>query len=264
MATNDLLVLQTGSSLYLTLNREKAGNAYSEEMVEALIEQIQNANSSDTIKTIVITGTGKIFCAGGDIERMVSQKGMFAGNTVELAQHYQRWIQKLTLALLDCQKITVAAINGPAIGAGLGLASFCDLRIASERAKFSYSFIKLGLIPGDGSLRRLEQLIGKSRASYLTITGEEMDAMKALAYGFTQETCLHELLLPRVEKLVEQFNIYSLESIQALKEVLRLSSENGAMEDYLKSISSLQGKLQRDPHHLSWAKKILERMRSKN
>ena len=120
---------------------------------------------------------------------------------MDIRHDYRRGIQRLTLALFNLEVPVIAAVNGHAIGAGLDLACMCDIRIASEKAKFAESFIKLGIIPGDGGAWLLPRIVGMSRAAELAFTGDMIDAQQALAWNLVSRVVPHDELMPAAREL---------------------------------------------------------------
>ena len=167
----------------LTLNRPDRRNALSEGMIEGIVAALDQVQKNNQIKVLVITGAGKAFCAGGDIRRMGDRSGMFGGNAAELRDNYRFGIQRIPLALRKLDKPTIASVNGSAMGAGCDLACMCDIRIASEEAKFSSSFVNVGLVPGDGGTFFLPRIVGLSKACEMIFTGEVIDAKEGQRIG---------------------------------------------------------------------------------
>ena len=137
----------------IILDRPDARNAYSEAMVKGLLSALDAASNDDRVRVIILSGAGRAFSAGGDLKRMRDKVGMFAGGPTILRRNYIAHIQRIPRAIQQVDKPIIAAVNGPAIGAGLDLACMCDLRVAAKSARFGSTFVKVGLIPGDG--RRL-------------------------------------------------------------------------------------------------------------
>lgn len=146
----DLIVQKVNHSLWITLNRPEASNAYSSGMVSALVEVLKYADIDNGIRVIILTGSGKNFCAGGDIKAMRGKTGMFSGESNELREAYQAGIQQIPIAISQLRTPLIAMVNGAAIGAGCDLAAMCDLRVASSEAIFAETFARVGLVPGDG------------------------------------------------------------------------------------------------------------------
>src|SRR5690606_18921791 len=130
--------------------------------------------------------------------------GIFAGSPYELRNTYRDGIQRIPLALYDLDIPVVAAVNGPAIGAGLDLACMCDIRLASTSAVFAESFVRLGIVPGDGGAWLLPRLIGVPKASLMSFAGDTIDANKALEWGLVEQVCAHETLTAEARSLAER------------------------------------------------------------
>jgi len=193
-----LLIERDGPIVIVTLNRPDTRNAISETAHSEEITDFCARTTRDmSVRAVVLTGAGKAFCAGGNVKHMQDRAGMFAGAPFDLRNSYRTGIQLIPAALYELEVPVVAAVNGPAIGAGLDLACMADVRIASETALFAESFVKLGIVPGDGGAWLLPRVIGLARASLMTLTGDTIDAAKALEYGLVSEVVAPEEVLPR-------------------------------------------------------------------
>ncbi len=171
----------------ITLDRPQARNAYSDAMVRNLVAVLERAQNNREIRAVVITGAGKAFSAGGDLKRMRDRSGMFAGDAAELRRRYIDGIQQIPRTIAGCDKPIIAAINGAAIGAGLDLACMCDIRIAAAGAKLGSTFVKVGLIPGDGGAYFLARTIGFARALEMCLTGRVVTAEEGHGFGLVHE-----------------------------------------------------------------------------
>ena len=206
----------------VTLNRPQERNAISEPGHIAEIEELCDQITADSsIRAVVLTGAGTAFCAGGNVKNMREKSGMFAGSAYELRNKYRRGIQLIPLALYELEVPVVAAINGPAVGAGLDLACMCDIRIASNSAKFAESFVKLGIVPGDGGAWLLPRIIGMAKASLMTLTGDMIDAQTALDYGLVTEVTAPEQLLPRAQEVARRIAANPSPAVRLAKRLLR-------------------------------------------
>ncbi|WP_420381811.1 crotonase/enoyl-CoA hydratase family protein [Novosphingobium sp.] len=193
-----LLIERDGPVVIVTLNRPDSRNAISETAHSEEIAAFCATMTRDpTVRAVVLTGAGKAFCAGGNVKHMHDRSGMFAGAPYALRNAYRTGIQLIPAALYELEVPVVAAVNGPAIGAGLDLACMCDVRIASDRALFAESFVKLGIVPGDGGAWLLPRVIGMARASLMTLTGDTIDAAKALEYGLVSEVVAPDQVVNR-------------------------------------------------------------------
>lgn len=183
-----LIVKRDGAVVTATLNRPTLRNAISTQEDILAIEQFCADVAADpSVRAVILTGAGSAFCAGGNVKDMQSRSGMFAGSPYTMRNSYRSGIQRIPMALYELEVPVIAAINGPAIGAGLDLACMCDIRIASANARFAESFVKLGIVPGDGGAWLLPRVIGMARASLMTLTGDMIDARAARDYGLVSE-----------------------------------------------------------------------------
>lgn len=192
--SDHLLVRREGPITWLTLNRPEARNAYSDDMAAALVHALCEADADPEVRVIVLGGAGAAFSAGGDLKAMRERTGMFAGAGAELRERYHRGLQQVARAFESCETPVVAAVNGPAIGAGLDLACMCDIRLASEKAKFGETFVSVGLVPGDGGAYFLTRAIGFARALELALTARIIDATEAHRIGLVSGVVPHEEL----------------------------------------------------------------------
>lgn len=177
-----LIYEQTGAVVTLTMNRPDERNPLSEQsQYDEFVAVCQRVNRDQSVKCVILTGAGPAFCAGGNVKDMRDKKGIAGGNPREIMDGYRHGIQKIPLALYHCEVPTIAAINGPAIGAGNDLACMCDMRIAADNAIFAESFVQIGIIPGDGGAWLLPRVVGMSKALEMTFTGDRINAQEALA-----------------------------------------------------------------------------------
>ncbi|MDV7269100.1 enoyl-CoA hydratase-related protein, partial [Rhodococcus oxybenzonivorans] len=143
--TDAVLTTRDGDIITWTLNRPEARNPISEpDVIEALENAVAEVNGDPSVRAAIITGSGSAFSSGGNVKHMQNREGMFGGSPAEIRQGYRHGIQRIPLALHHCEVPTIAAVNGPAIGAGCDLSLMCDMRIASTAAVFAESFVKVG------------------------------------------------------------------------------------------------------------------------
>lgn len=166
------------------MNRPESRNALTApEYMQEFVDLCAAIRRDQSINVLVLTGNGPAFCAGGNVKDMRDRTGIFAGEPAELRNQYRDGIQRIPLCVYDLDIPVIAAINGPAIGAGLDLACMCDVRVAADSAVFAESFIKLGLVPGDGGAWLLPRVVGMPRASLMALTGDTITAAQALEWG---------------------------------------------------------------------------------
>jgi enoyl-CoA hydratase/carnithine racemase len=170
---------------WVTLNRPEKRNPISDpEMVSAVVTSLASLNEdADSVRVVILTGAGSAFSAGGDIFAMADAMSDRRSNPIRTAAYYRDGIQRIALAVDELRAPVIAAVNGPAIGAGCDLACMCDIRLAADNAVFAESFVKLGLVPGDGGAWFLQRVVGYARACELTFSGDRIDAATALSIG---------------------------------------------------------------------------------
>ncbi len=217
-----LQVCREGPVVVASLNRPEQRNVISTREDSREIEEFCREMTEDhTVRAIVLTGAGAAFCAGGNVKDMAAKKGMFAGSPYEQRNHYRLGIQKIPLSLYELEVPVVAAVNGPAMGAGLDLACMCDVRIAAKTAVFAESFVKLGIIPGDGGAWLLPRIIGMPRATIMTLTGDAIDAATALEFGLVTEVVESETCLDRALDIAGRIALNPGHSTRLAKRLLR-------------------------------------------
>ncbi len=184
-----VLTAKEGRIATLTFNRPSTRNAIGEHSdCEELVAALRDADADPTISVLILTGGGSAFSAGGNIQGMRDRNGIGPLATpADTRANYRRGVQQIPRTLAELEVATIAAINGHAIGLGLDLAAFCDLRIAADNAKFAASFIKMGIAPGDGGAWILQRVLGYSRAAELILTGDTISAAEAAAIGLVNK-----------------------------------------------------------------------------
>jgi enoyl-CoA hydratase/carnithine racemase len=240
-----LLIEREGDVVVWTLNNPEARNPISElDMIVAVEEAVASANGDPSVRAAILTGAGSAFSSGGNVKHMRDKQGMFGGSPAELRQGYRHGIQRIPKALYYCEIPTIAAVNGPAIGAGCDLAMMCDLRIASTNAVFAESFVKVGIIPGDGGAWLLPRVIGMARASEMAYTGESIDAETALAWGMVSSVVEPEALLDAAHQLAKRIAQNPPQVLRMTKRLLR-----EGQHQTLDSILELSAAMQAIAHH---------------
>ena len=206
----------------LTLNRPDTRNAVSEaDMIEAIVESVHRINADHRIRAVIITGAGTAFSSGGNLKHMRDRTDMFAGKPADVRNAYRRGIQRIPRAMLELEPPAIAAVNGPAIGAGCDLAMMCDLRVAAENAIFAESFIKVGIIPGDGGAWFLPRVAGMARASEMALTGDPVDARTALEWGLVNRVVPNDALMTEARALAARITVNPPEVTRMTKRLLR-------------------------------------------
>ena len=203
----------------VVLDRPERRNAATFDMADQLRAAVAAAESDDAVRAIVLTGAGGAFCAGDDVEAAWGDPRM-AATLAELGGVRPPTTPE-AIALLDCTKPTIAAVDGPAMGSGMDFALWCDLRIASERARFAQSYVRMGLMCDVGGLGRLPQLVGLERATQLVLTGEVIDAAEAARIGLVSRVVPVEELLPTAYELAGRIAANAPLAVAYIKEGLR-------------------------------------------
>ncbi|MDE0853530.1 MAG: crotonase/enoyl-CoA hydratase family protein [Nevskia sp.] len=218
----DFLIYQkNGPVVTLTMNQPEQRNPLTgNTAIPEFLAAIDRIHDDRQVRCVILTGNGPSFCAGGDIREMKRQSTPEVSE-MDIRQEYRRGIQRLTLGLFNLEVPVIAAVNGHAIGAGLDLACMCDIRIASEKAKFAESFIKLGIIPGDGGAWLLPRIIGLSRAAELSFTGDVIDAREALAIHLVSRVVAPDQLLPSAHDLAARISVHPSHGVRLTKRLLR-------------------------------------------
>jgi len=205
----------------ITLNRPEKLNAFTGTMREDLLDALRASESDADVRVVVITGAGRAFCAGGDVEYMHQlQKTNDVAGFRKLLDAGRDVILQIT----GMSKVVIAAVNGIAAGAGCNLALACDTRIASREAKLSESFVRIGLHPDWGGTWLLPRLVGRSRALEILMTGRMVDATEAAAIGMVDRVV--EDLAAEVQKLARAIATASPIAISGIKRALQASETN--------------------------------------
>lgn len=243
----------------LTFERDDVRNALTgTALCNDILTAVDWANGNPDVSVLILTGGGKAFSSGGDVKAMREKAGMFSGTPTEIEAEYRRGIQRVPAAVHGAEVVTIAAVNGPAIGAGCDLACMCDLRIGSTRAAFAESFVNLGLIPGDGGGWFLQRTIGYARAAEMTFTGRMIDAETALGYGLLNELVEPEALMPRVAALAGEIAAKPPQALRYAKRLLKIAQRT-ELPDFLDLCAVLQGVCHNSADHIEAVSAFLEK-----
>ncbi len=254
-----VLYEQNGHVVTLTLNRHETRNAISEdEMVNAIVDACDRINADHEVRVAIITGAGSAFSSGGNVKDMRDKKGMFGGTLTEIRDGYRTGIQRIPLALQALEVPIIAAVNGAAIGAGCDLTMMCDIRIASEKALFAESFVKVGLIPGDGGAWFLPRVIGVSRANEMAYTGEPVDAQTALQWGMVSRVVAPDKLMDAANELALRIAANPPTALRMTKKLLK-EGEHSRLDSLLELSASLQAIAHQTTDHAEAVDAIIEK-----
>lgn len=219
---NFLIFEQEGPVVTLTMNRPDVRNALSGDDVAAdFVETCARITRDLNIRAVILTGAATAFSSGGDLKTMRNSLGAGLGEPVRSRYAYRNGIQNISTSLYNLEVPTIAAVNGPAIGAGCDVACMCDIRIASEKASFAESFVKVGLVPGDGGAWLLPRVVGLSKASEMAFTGETLKAPDALACGLVSRVVPHDRLMDEARELARRIAANPGHALRMSKRLLR-------------------------------------------
>ncbi|MBP6764388.1 MAG: crotonase/enoyl-CoA hydratase family protein [Rubrivivax sp.] len=254
-----LKVERRGHVLVVTLDDPATRNAlHGDELFQAFEDLVRLANDDMEIRALVLTGAGLAFSSGGNVRDMQDRKGMFGGPPQDIAEQYRKGIQRIPRAMLSLDVPAIAAVNGPAIGAGCDLACMCDLRIASERAVFAESFVKVGIIPGDGGSWLLPRIVGYARAAQMAFTGEMIDATEALALGLVSRVVPHAQLMDSALELAGRIAANPPHALRWTKRLLKASTHE-RLDTILTMAASYQALAHQTQDHAEAVAALLER-----
>ena len=226
-----------GRTAILTFCRDDVRNALtSTEITSELPAAIAWCNTNPALSALIVTGAGSAFSAGGNIKTM-GQRAKAPPH--ELQQNYKRGVQRIPMAFESAEIPIIAAVNGPAIGAGFDMVNMCDIRIGSTNAQFGETFVNLGIIPGDGGSWFLTRIVGPQRAAELTLTGRLVKAEEALSLGILLEVVDPDELLPRAKKLAAKIGEKPPQAVRYAKRLLKMAQRQG-LEEHLDLCSAFQ------------------------
>ncbi|HIJ81014.1 MAG TPA: enoyl-CoA hydratase [Desulfuromonadales bacterium] len=255
----DSRISVTGRVATLTFCRNDVRNALTgTSLIEDILAAVEWVNHSDGISVLIMTGDGAAFSSGGNIREMRDRTGIFSGSAQQIQEQYRRGIQRIPLAMEAAEIPIIAAINGPAIGAGFDLACMCDLRIGSTETLVGETFVNLGIIPGDGGAWFLQRLIGYQRAAELTLTGRLVAADEALQLGILLEVVPPERLLERSGELAESIAAKPPHAVRMTKRLLK-HAQRGSLLDFLDLCACFQGMAHQRQDHREAVSAFLEK-----
>jgi 2-(1,2-epoxy-1,2-dihydrophenyl)acetyl-CoA isomerase len=234
----EVRVHKRAETIVLTLFRPQHGNSLTTSLVDVLADCVESA-VAEGARAIVLTGAPPFFCAGGDLAHLKGVAEHGARAVTEMIYHH---FHRLLRAIADAPIPVIAAVNGPAVGAGLDLAALCDLRVASDEATFASSWINVGLIPGMGGAIWLTGLVGGSRAAQLILTGQTIDAITAERWNLINEIVAPSDLLARSLELAADLASLPTIGLAESKAALRRALAAGATAE-LAAVGAVQGGL---------------------
>lgn len=238
----------------IILDRPRARNAFSPEMISLWNRYLQQARDDEAVRVVVVTGRGDTFCSGGDIRDMAEGKLQ----SWDMKRFVWEGVHRIAFTLEDLDKPVIAAVNGAAMGAGMDMALMCDLRVCSDRARFAESYINLGVVPGDGGAYYLPRLVGSARALELLLTGEVLNAQQALELGIVNRVAPHDRLLEETFTLAQKIAAKPPLAVRMTKRAM-YQGLTSSLRAHLDAISSQLALLTETEDHMEAARAFLER-----
>jgi 2-(1,2-epoxy-1,2-dihydrophenyl)acetyl-CoA isomerase len=256
MTYSTLLYDKTDGVATITLKRPEKSNAFDETMIAEMLDALRAVERDAQVRAIVVTGAGKHFCAGQDLSVFVERGQSPEG--INFAAHLRKTYNVIVSRIRAIEKPFIAAVNGAAAGAGLGLACACDLRHASEQARFRMAFIGIALAPDSGTAFWLPRLVGLGRATEMALTNELIDANQALQYGLVNRVFKPDELLPRTREFAIQLAHAPTKGIGLTKRALNygLTADLDATLEYEALVQEIAG---HTADHLEGVKAFVEK-----
>ncbi len=228
----------------ITLNRPERRNALNVEAYAALETAFRRAAADEAARCVIITGADPAFCSGDDVREILAAPPP----AIPAPPTVRHRPTPAAMAALECDKPVIAAVNGPAVGWGMELALYADIRIASERAVFAELFIKRGLVCDVGGFYRLPAIVGPAKAAELLFTGDPIDATEAMRIGLVREVAPHEALLPRARDLAGRIAVNPPLTLRYMKEGLRRAAYGDPRELGGWAIETIRRLMQTEDH----------------
>jgi enoyl-CoA hydratase/carnithine racemase len=248
-----------GPIAILTLNRPEAMNALGEPGDgDAIAAACAEVNTDRTLRCAILTGAGKAFSAGGNVKAMQNRTGAFGGSPVQVRDGYRNNVHRIVSSLYNLELPLIAAVNGAAIGLGCDVACMADIRISSDAAKYGVTFLKLGLIPGDGGAWLLPRVVGFSRACELLFTGDVIDAKQALEWGLVSRVVPGDQLLDEAIALASRICQQAPHAVRLAKSLLR-QGQTASYQTVMELSAAAQALMHHTKDHEEGVAAILEK-----
>lgn len=226
-----------GRVALLTFQRDDVRNTLTgTELIADIVGALDWANRSEDVSVLILTGAGSAFSAGGNV-KVMRERG--SASVLDVHKNYRRGIQRIPLAFEQAEIPVIAAVNGPAIGAGCNLACMCDLRLGSTDAQFGETFVNLGIIPGDGGAWFMQRLLGYQRAADLAFTARIVKAGEAKEIGLLLEVTEPANLLPRAKEIAARMATKPPQALRYAKRLMKLAQRQG-LDEHLELCSAYQ------------------------
>lgn len=234
-----------------------------EETIEELLDVLHEAETDPEVVVAIIDAEGPAFSSGGNVKDMAAGEGLFAGTPSEQVESYRETIQQLTRFLATTDLVTIASVNGPAVGAGFDLVLGCDLRFGSRNARFAHTFIEMGIIPGDGGAWLLPRVVGWQRATELALTARFITASEAESYGVLLEVVPEDKLASRVGEVANTIASKPKPAVIMAKRLLR-QARSMDLDGFLEFSAALQAIAHTTPEHVTAVAAYVDRLKNRD
>lgn len=247
-----------GAILVLTMSQPATRNALTgNTAIQEFLAASHEIRQDASIRAVILTGSERVFSSGGNVKDMQRHLDG-AANGAAVKDEYRHGIQQLTRALYYLEVPLIAAVNGAAIGAGLDLACMCDMRVAAENAKFAESFIRVGIVPGDGGAWLLPRVVGRSMAAEMAFTGDALSAAEALACGLVSRVVPEDALMDCAMALAQRVARNPSSILRMTKRLLR-EGDNGTLDSVLELSAAYQALAHQTPAHAEAVRAFIEK-----
>ena len=252
-----------GGIATITLADPEVRNAITgEDTIETLLDALDGVEADPEVVVVVIDAEGPAFSSGGNVKDMAAREGLFSGSPVEMTERYRDTIQQLTRFMATTDLVTIAAVNGPAVGAGFDLVLGCDLRFGTRNARFAHTFIEMGIIAGDGGAWLLPRVVGWQRATEMALTARFITAAEAESYGVLLEVVPEEKLSVRVDEVAGTIASKPRPAVVLAKRLLR-QARSMDLDGFLEFSAALQAIAHTTPEHETAVAEYVERLKSR-
>ncbi len=257
-----VLWAKDGRVVTLTINRPESRNAVRRpEDCDAFAAAFARAHADPDVSVVILTGAGSAFCSGGDLKSIKERNGIGPlATAADTRVNYERGVHAMIKALYGAECATIAAINGPAIGLGLDIALACDVRVAGRAAKLASSFIKLGIVPGDGGAWILQNIAGYPAAAELALTGDTIDADEARMRGLVSRVVDDAALMDEARALAARIAANPPRSVRLVKRLLR-EAQHQRLADIMALSSAYQALAHETADHREAVAAFLDKRR---
>lgn len=243
----------------VTLNQPELRNPISETaMIDGLISALERAHADPGVRCVILTAAGSAFSSGGNVRAMADGIAGRKANPVATLAYYNRGIQRIPLAFERIDVPVICAVNGPAVGAGLDLVTMCDIRIAAESARFAESFVKMGIVAGDGGAWLLPRAVGYQKASEMALTGDMIDAAEALSCGLVLKVVPDAELMEAARALARRIAANPPHAVRLTKRLIR-EGRHTRMDTLLEMAAGFQALMHTTGDHAEAAQAFLEK-----